>query len=181
MLSFVRQLPARDVLENLPIFRFGGIGWELCFQAVPPCSVFSGRQLPARDVLDSLAGNPLSGPEPRSRNKSRGHSPFSRLVPSASSADHQMTPAWFVPLFRAYALSRHSLAARLSGTPSAALRPKASRLSGLENELFSFEKNAACLTGELRAGALACDLGERRSQETHGAKLNVPSPQSGAA
>ena len=47
------------------------------------------------------AENPLSGPEPRSRNKSRGLAPFSRLVPSASSADHQMTPAWFARLSRA--------------------------------------------------------------------------------
>ena len=48
-------------------------------------------------------------------------------VPSHHLAyDHQMTPPWFRPLFRAYALSRPSLAERLSGTPSAALRPKAS-------------------------------------------------------
>ena len=94
--------------------------------------------------------------------------------------DHQMTPPLFAGAFRAFGPCAPLTSARLSGIASRALRPKASRLSGLENELFFFEKDVACLAGELRAGALACDLGERRSQETHGAKLNVPSPQSGA-
>ena len=94
--------------------------------------------------------------------------------------DRQMTPPLFAGAFRAFGPFAPLTSARLSGIASRALRPKASRLSGLGDELSRVERNAACFVGELRAWALACDLGERRSQETHGAKLNVPSPQSGA-
>ena len=68
-------------------------------------------------------------PEPRFAQEPPGLAPFSRLFRFSASVDHQMTPALFRPLFRAVALSRPSLADWLSGTPSAALRPKAS--SGL--------------------------------------------------
>ena len=164
------------VLENLPIFRFGVIGWELCFQAVPPYSVFLRPTAPGAGCLGFSAENPLSGPEPRSRNKSRGLAPFSRLVPSASSTDHQMTPAWFARLSRASRSrlahwrtgcsrslwSRSSLAHLAApdfkrGWPplrqkySAALRPKASRGAGLRDGLSCVEKNAACLARELGA------------------------------
>ena len=98
---------------------------------------------PGTGCLGFSAENPLSGKEPRSRNKSRGLAPFSRLVPSASSADLQMTPAWFVPLFRACALSRHSLADWLFALPLVALIPCASRRAGLHGGLLSVEKNAA--------------------------------------
>ena len=80
-------------------------------------------------------------PEPRSALEPPGLTPFWRLFRFSASVDHQMTPAWFVPLFRAYALSRHSLADWLSGTPSAALRPKASRRAELRDELLSVEQS----------------------------------------
>jgi hypothetical protein len=65
--------------------------------------------------------------------------------------DHQMTPPLFAGAFRAFGPFAPLTSARLSGTPSAALRPKASRRAGLRNELSSFEKYAACPVGELRA------------------------------
>ena len=89
-----RQLPARDVLENLPIFRCQD-------QSLAPETIRASLRL------------------------------FPRFVPSASSADLQMTPAWFVPLFRACALSRHSLADWLFALPLVALIPCASRSAGL--------------------------------------------------
>jgi len=66
-------------------------------------------------------------PEPRSAQEPPGHSPFRRLFRFSASVDHQMTPALFAGAFRAGALSPRSLADWLSGTPAAALRPKASR------------------------------------------------------
>ena len=110
-------------------------------------------------VLDSLAGNPLSRAFARVRKKgilkcrSLGTRRALALlrVPSHHLAnDHQMTPPLFAGAFRAFGPFAPLTAARLSGTPAAALRPKASRLSGLGNELSSFKKNAACLVRELR-------------------------------
>ena len=65
--------------------------------------------------------------------------------------DHQMTPPLFAGAFRAFGPFAPLTSARLSGTPSAALRPKASSLSGLGDELSRVERNAACPVGELRA------------------------------
>ncbi len=100
--SFVRgRLYAESRLPSPDISR-RGMSWKICrFSAVRP--------------------------EPRSAQEPPELALFRRLFRSSSSVDHQMTPALFVPLFRACALSRHSLADWLSGTPSAALRPKASR------------------------------------------------------
>ena len=70
-------------------------------------------------------------PEPRSAQEPRGLAPFSRLFRFSASVDHQMTPALFAGAFRAGALPPRSLADWLSGTPAAALRPKASRRAGL--------------------------------------------------
>ena len=70
-------------------------------------------------------------PEPRSTQEPPGLAPFWRLFRFSASVDHQMTPALFRPLFRAYALSRPSLADWLSGIASRALRPKASHRAGL--------------------------------------------------
>ena len=61
---------------------------------------------------------------------------FWRLFRSSASVDHQMTPALFRPLFRAYALSRPSLADWLSGIASRALRPKASDLSRVRQRVI---------------------------------------------
>ena len=54
--------------------------------------------------------------------------------------DHQMTPPLFAGASRAFGPCAPLTAARLSGIASRALRPKASRLSGLGNELSFFEK-----------------------------------------
>ena len=75
-------------------------------------------------------------PEPRSALEPPGLAPFRRLFRFSASVDHQMTPALFRPLFRACALSRPSLADWLSGTPSAALRPKASHGAGLRERVI---------------------------------------------
>ena len=54
--------------------------------------------------------------------------------------DHQMTPPLFAGAFRAFGPFAPLTAARLSGTASRALRPKASRRAGLRDELLSVEK-----------------------------------------
>ena len=64
-----------------------------------------------------------------------------------------MTPPLFAGAFRACGPFAPLTAARLSGTASRALRPKASRRAGLRDELSPFEKNTACLVSELRAWA----------------------------
>ena len=66
--------------------------------------------------------------------------------------DHQMTPPLFAGAFRAFGPFAPLTAARLSGTPAAALRPKASRRAGLHGELSSFEKHAACPVGSFGRG-----------------------------
>ena len=121
-----------------------GLAAELCF-----ASADSSR----RGMSWIFFRKSAARPEPRSALEPPGLAPFSRLFRSSASVDHQMTPALFVPLFRACALSRHSLADRLSGTPSAALRPKASRGLRTKHGLgLSVEKHAACPEGELQAG-----------------------------
>ena len=117
-----------------------------------PCNLGKfppARQLPAQDVLENL---PIFRCQTRASFRSRAARAlrlFRRLFRSSASDDHQMTPTWFRPLLRACALSRPSLAERLSGTPSAALRPKASHCAGLRGELSNVEKHAACLDSEL--------------------------------
>ena len=66
------------------------------------------------------------------------------------AVDHQMTPPLFAGAFRAFGPFAPLTSARLSGTASRALRPKASHRAGLRDELSSFEMNAACLVRELR-------------------------------
>ena len=62
--------------------------------------------------------------------------------------DHQMTPPLFAGAFRAFGPFAPLTSARLSGTPSAALRPKASRgLRGM-GRVLSVEPRAACPVGE---------------------------------
>ena len=95
-------------------------------------------------------------PEPRSTQEPRGLAPFSRLFRSSASVDHQMTPALFRPLSRAYALSRPSLADWLSGTPSAALRPKVSGLSQVRQRvIFLRKKRRRPRQGATGAGRLS--------------------------
>ena len=72
-------------------------------------------------------------------------------VPSHHLAnDHQMTPPLFAGAFRAFGPFAPLTAARLSGTASRALRPKASCRAGLRGVLSSVGPHAACLAGELR-------------------------------
>ena len=84
--------------------------------------------------------------------------------------DHQMTPPLFAGAFRAFGPCAPLTAARLSGTASRALRPKASSLSGLESELSSFKKKAACLVGELRT-QLFLPLTQRKAGARKGSGL----------
>ena len=126
----------------------GGEANRVGRRAVTPSPVSLRPTAPGTGCLGKSADFPLSEPEPRSRNEPRELALFSRLVPSASSADHQMTPALFVPLFRACALSRHSLADWLFALPPVALIPCASRRAGLQKGTLSVEKNAACLAKE---------------------------------
>jgi len=102
-------------------------------------------------------------PEPRSAQEPPGHSPFRRLFRFSASVDHQMTPALFAGAFRAVALSPRSLADRLSGTPSAALRPKASRGAGLRGGDGGLRAELRLAPLELRAeGRLpSCSAGLR--------------------
>ena len=103
-------------------------------------------------VLDSLAGNPLSRAFARVRKKgnvgcrSLGTRRALALlrVPSHHLAfDHQMTPPLFAGAFRAFGPYAPLTSARLSGTASRALRPKASHRAGLRGVLSSVEKRAA--------------------------------------
>ena len=74
------------------------------------------------------------------RKKRHPEMPFARSRPGSRPSggfvarlafDHQMTPPSPGPLIGPSALPRPSASARLSGTPSAALRPKASHRAGL--------------------------------------------------
>ena len=94
----------------------------------------------------------------RVRKKRHPEMPFARSRPgirpsggfvASLCVDHQMTPPLFAGAFRAFGPCAPLTSARLSGTPAAALRPKASRRAGIGNELFSFEKSAAYPSGSL--------------------------------
>ena len=120
-----------------------GGGWELRFQAVPPSSVFLRPTAHGTGCLGFPSRKSAPRPEPRSALEPPGLAPFRRLFRFSASVDRQMTPPSHGPLFRAYALSRPSLADRLSGTPAAALRPKASRRAGLREGRARVEHCAA--------------------------------------
>ena len=111
-----------ETLEKPVGFSRCGRGWELCVGLIAALFSLPLYDSSRHETLGFPAGNPLSGPEPRFLNKSRGLSPFSRLVPSASSVDHQMTPALFARLFRA---SRSRLAHWRTGC-SRSLRSRSS-------------------------------------------------------
>ena len=99
----------------------------------------SARQLPARDVLDFL---PKIRCQTRASFRSRAARACALLAALSLhlANDHQMTPPLFAGAFRAFGPCAPLTAARLSGTPSAALRPKASRGAGLRGGLLSVEK-----------------------------------------
>ena len=136
---------------------------------LPPRLVSLRPTAPGTGCLGFPFGNPLSGPEPRSRNKSRGLAPFSRLVPSASSVDHQMTPAWFARLFRA---SRSRLALSLERAipfESRSRTGKGSRPSqghgSFGNRLPPFRVSPAAPAGHAAPGhAPAGDAGKGRTR-----------------
>ena len=101
---------------------FGGKGWVRCSRRIAalPCHSSSGSS--RHEISWKICRFSAVRPEPRSLNKSRGLAPFSRLVPSASSVDRQMTPAWFARLSRA---SRFRLAHWRTGC-SRSLRSRSS-------------------------------------------------------
>ena len=123
-------------------------------------------------VLDFLAENPLSRAVARVRKKGNVRcrslqAARAFALPAALSLhlanDHQMTPPLFAGAFRAFGPFAPLTAARLSGTPSAALRPKASRRAGLRSELTCVEKHAACREGEFRAGLFRTSYSAKRT------------------
>ena len=63
------------------------------------------------------------------------------------AVDHQMTPPLLGPLTGPSALPRTSASARLSGTPAAALRPKASRSSFLPCHTLQFFETPQVIQG----------------------------------
>ncbi len=118
-----RQLPAQDLLWRQ---RLGALFEADRRLALP----FFVRQLPARNILENL---PIFRCQTRASFHSRAARAcaLSRLFRFTASADRQMTPALFVPLFRACALSRHSLADWLFALPPVALIPCAQHCAGL--------------------------------------------------
>ena len=110
---------------------FGGKGWVRCSRRIAalPCHSSSGSS--RHEISWKICRFSAVRPEPRSTQEPHGLAPFSRLFRFTASADRQMTPALFVPLFRACALSRHSLADWLFALPAVALIPCAQHCAGL--------------------------------------------------
>ena len=111
------------------------------------------RQLPARDVLDFLSKIRCQDQSLAPETSRASLRLFPRLVPSASSADHQMTPALFARLSR-FALPPCSLADWLFALPLVALIPCASHRSGLHRGKDSAEQKEFRRPSDLKHHAL---------------------------
>ena len=127
-----------------------------------PLSLLSMSVRPARTSFRVPNGY---GPSGRLRSALEAARAFA--LPAALSLhlanDHQMTPPLFAGASRAFGPCAPLTAARLSGTPSAALRPKASRLSrARQRVIFLREMRRLPNQGASGVGFPACPIQGRK-------------------